>query len=71
MGNAQLQSTSQANRPVEEILPGSVKAAIWRNDTDSVVRHNVTFERIYRDGKEWRSTTSFERDDLRRLAKAG
>lgn len=70
MGSTPQQSASQANRPVEEILLGGVKAAIWRNETESGVRYNVTFERIYRDGKEWRSTNSFGRDDLLLLAKA-
>ena len=57
------------SRPVEEIRLGAIKAAVWRNDTDSGVRHNVTFERIYRDGEEWRSTGSFGKDDLLVLAK--
>ncbi len=56
-------------RPVEEIRIGAIRAAIWRNETESGVRHNVTFERIYRDGQEWRSTTSFGRDDLLLLGK--
>lgn len=56
-------------RPVEEIRLGAIRAAIWRNDTESGVRHNVTFERIYRDGDEWRSTASFGRDDLLLLGK--
>ena len=56
------------SRPVEEIRLGAIKAAVWRNDTDSGVRHNVTFERIYRDGEEWRSTGSFGKDDMLVLA---
>ena len=69
MNNAPTDNPSQSNRPVEEIRLGAVKAAIWRNDTESGLRYNVTFERIYRDGKEWRSATSFGRDDLLLLAK--
>ena len=56
-------------RPVQEIRLGAIRAAIWRNETESGVRHNVTFERIYRDGQEWRSTASFGRDDLLLLGK--
>ena len=26
--------------------------------------HNVTFQRLYRDGKDWKTTDSFGRDDL-------
>lgn len=56
-------------RPVQEIRLGAIRAAIWRNDTEGGVRHNVTFERIYKDGEEWRSTGSFGRDDLLLLGK--
>ena len=30
---------------------------------------NVTFERSYKDGEEWKTTNSFGRDDLLKLAK--
>jgi hypothetical protein len=56
--------------PVHEVRIGLIKAAIWANPTDDGVRHNVTFERSYRDGEEWKTTTSFGRDDLLTLAKA-
>ena len=48
---------------------GAIKAAIWKNDTQSGVRYNVTFSRLYKDGDEWKSTDSFGRDDLLVLAK--
>ena len=44
-------------------------AAIWQNNTDSGVRYNVTFERLYNQEGEWRSTNSFGRDDLLLLGK--
>lgn len=56
-------------KPVHEVRLGMVKAAIWRNDTETGVRYNVTFARLYRDGEEWKSTDSFGRDDLLMLAK--
>ena len=57
-------------QPVEEIRIGGVKAAIWKNTTESGPRFNVTFQRLYRteEGK-WLSTTSFGRDDLLVLQK--
>ncbi len=69
MSGNRSQAPSQANSPVQEILIGGVKAAIWQNETEAGIRHNVTFERIYKDGKEWRSTSNFGRDDLLILAK--
>jgi hypothetical protein len=57
-------------RPIEEVRIGSVKAAIWKNDTDNGTRYNVTFQRIYRDDdNRWRSTDSFGRDELLVLGK--
>ena len=52
-------------KPVHEIRMGKVKAAIWANETESgAVRHNVTFSRIYKEGAEWKTSTSFGRDEL-------
>lgn len=56
-------------KPVHEVRLGAIKAAIWKNDTQNGVRHNVTFARLYKDGDEWKSTDSFGRDDLLVLAK--
>ena len=60
-----------SNKPVAEVRVGAVKAAIWPNQTESgVVRHNVTFSRIYKDAEgNWKSTPSFGRDDLLVVAK--
>ena len=61
---------TSANKPVHEIRMGRIKAAIWENDTQNGVRHNVTVQRIYRDeSQEWQTSDSFGRDDLPLLAK--
>jgi hypothetical protein len=59
----------EKKRPVKELRIGTIRAAIWRNDGDNGVWHNVTFERGYRDGEEWKSSASFGRDDLLVLSK--
>ena len=56
-------------KPVHEVRVGSVKAAIWENPPENGVRHNVTFERLYKSDDEWKQTQSFGRDDLLVLAK--
>ena len=57
-------------KPVDEVRIGAVKAAIWRNETDNGSRFNVTFSRTYRDSEgNWKSTSSFRRDDLLVVAK--
>ena len=52
------------NRPVHEIRFGRIRAAIWRNDTEAGTFYNLTISRLYKDGDEWKDSTSFGRDDL-------
>lgn len=56
-------------KPVHEIRLGRIKATIWENDTDNGTRYNVAVSRLYKDGDEWKQTTSFGRDDLPLVAK--
>ena len=58
-------------RPIHEVRLGCVKAAIWKNETDTGPRYNATVNRIYKDkeDEQWKSTESFRRDDLLLLAK--
>ena len=64
-----MENMPKDNKPAHEVRLGAIKAAIWKNDTQSGVRYNVTFSRLYKDGDEWKSTDSFGRDDLLVLAK--
>ena len=61
--------TTDRKQPVHDIRLGRIKAAIWENDSENGIRHNVTFSRIYKDGNDWKDSTSFGRDDLLVLAK--
>lgn len=56
-------------KPVHEIRLARIKAAIWENDTQNGAMHNVTLSRLYKDGEDWKDSTSFGRDDLLLLAK--
>ncbi len=56
-------------KPVHEIRLGRIKATIWESDTDNGTRYNVAVNRLYKDGDEWKQTTSFGRDDLPLVAK--
>ena len=62
------------NRPVHTIRYGAIKAAIWRNMVDngnaSRPMYSVTFTRSYKDGKNWKVSSSFGLGDLLVLAKA-
>ena len=50
--------------PVHEIRMGRVRAAVWENETQNGSGYSVTVNRSYKDGEEWRQTSSFWRDDL-------
>jgi hypothetical protein len=59
----------EKQKPIHEVRLGSIKAAVWKNDTETGVRYNVTFSRLYKDHNQWQSTDSFGRDDLLMLGK--
>ena len=56
-------------KPVHQVRLGRIRAAIWQNNTDNGLRHNVTVSRLYRDGDQWRDSASFGREDLPLVAK--
>ena len=60
---------SENKKPVHEVRLGRIKAVIWANDTSNGIRHNVSITRLYKDGDEWKDSTSFGRDDLPLVAK--
>jgi hypothetical protein len=55
---------SKSKKPVHEVRLGRIRAAIWENETQNGTRHNVTISRLYKDGDDWKDSTSFGRDDL-------
>ncbi len=57
--------------PTDHVRIGAISAAIWANPTETGTRYGVTFERLYRDPESgsWKSTSSFNRDDMLVLAK--
>jgi hypothetical protein len=65
----QSRSSDAKQKPVHEVRLGRIKAAIWANDTDNGTRHNVTITRLYKDGDEWKTSTSFGREELPLVAK--
>jgi hypothetical protein len=60
----------EKKKPIHEIRLGKVRAAIWQNDTDGdCVTYGVTFSRLYKDGEQWRDSSSFGRQELLLLRK--
>lgn len=65
---------TQKQKPEHEVRIGLIKAGIWKNEGENGARYNVTFRRMYKDGKAakdepWKFTDTFGRDDLLTLAK--
>ncbi|WP_052034959.1 hypothetical protein [Rhodopirellula europaea] len=63
------QSKKSPVRPVHEIRLGRIRSAIWENETANGTRFNVTVSRLYKDGENWKDSSSFGRDDLPLVAK--
>jgi hypothetical protein len=42
----------------------ALKAAVWRNETETGPMFNTTVTRSYKDGENWREITSFGYDDV-------
>ena len=63
------QEQRSKKRPVHELRLGRIRAAVWENSTQNGTRYNVTISRLYKDGDDWKDSTSFGRDDLPLLAK--
>ncbi len=60
----------QKQKPVHEIRLGRIRAAIWANETENrQVWFNVTVSRLYKDGDQWKDTSTYRRDDLPIVAK--
>ena len=62
------QETVSAQKPIKSIRLRGVSASIFANKAKVEGRemtfHKVSVQRSYKDGDEWKTTTSFSRDDL-------
>ena len=66
-----IEAAETKKAPVAKVRVGLINASIWENQTEKGTFHNVTFERRYRDAEgNWKSSHSYNADDLLSLAKA-
>lgn len=71
LNNTNKNETEIKNPPVAKVRVGLITASIWENRTEKGMFHNVTFQRRYRDAEgNWKSSHSYNLDDLLALAKA-
>jgi hypothetical protein len=59
-----MRQPTKANTPVHKIRHGAVSASIWRTDTEKGPMFNVTFQRAYMEGDDWKNSNTFGRRDL-------
>jgi hypothetical protein len=56
-------------KPIDKVQSGPVTGAIWENETkEGGTFFNATFERVYKDGEEFKNTGSYGANDLPHLA---
>lgn len=58
-----------ANQPEKKFRIGLVSATVWKNSNGDKSFFTVDFQRSYKDGDEYKNTTSFGADDLLNVAK--
>jgi len=71
-GETKMSDTKETKKsaPVAKASVGLQTASIWKNESEGRVFYNVSFDRRYRDAEgNWKSTSSYGRDDLLALAK--
>ena len=56
--------SDQPNKPVRVFRLRGVKVAVFENRSEQGTFYKTALQRIYKDGEEWKTTTSLGRDDL-------
>jgi hypothetical protein len=58
------QPERSGNAPVFTCRHRALKAAVWRNETETGPMFNTTVSRSYKDGETWKDSGSFGYDDV-------
>lgn len=58
-----------ASAPVQKFSIGNLTANIWENTANDRTFYTVDLQRRYKDGNEWKSTTTLNSADLLNAAK--
>jgi hypothetical protein len=60
----------KANKPAHKIRRGVLQVTIWRNTSEKgTIWYNVDLSRGFKQGEDWKETTSLNQDDLLPMAK--
>jgi hypothetical protein len=62
--------TEKAKPPVKKINVGSVQASVWqRHQAEGKIFYTASFQLSYKDGEEWKTSSSYGLNDLINLVK--
>lgn len=59
-----MSSGEASNKPVAVFKARCVKVAVFANPAEKGMFYKTSVQRIYKDGEDWKTTTSLGRDDL-------
>lgn len=57
-------SDSINNKPIEVFRRRGIKVSVFQNQSGDQVFHKVAVQKVYRDGDNWKTTSTLGRDDL-------
>lgn len=57
-------ASGPGTRPLRTFRLRGVKASVFENRTEQGAFYKTSLQKVYRDGEEWKTTTSLGRDDL-------
>ena len=58
------ESQTERRQPSAKFRMGRISATVWENQGDKGPWFSTTILRSYKDGDDWKTTSSFGRDDL-------
>lgn len=62
-------TTTTNQKPAATLRDGSLKATLWRKQSEKGVFFNVTLSRTYKDGADYKDSNSFSGAELLRIAR--
>ncbi len=65
---AEQENERAQGKPAHEIRRGAIKALIWANDSENGRFYRFTLARLYKDGDNWKSSSSFGAQDIPKLS---
>jgi len=63
--------SEEKNKPEHKVKVGCVSATVWKNtikkNGNEIEVRSITIEKNYKDGENWKTTSSFNTNDLQKV----